>query len=356
MNKDNTQDKPKRSAALYFTVRTTASGISDQLANQLRTLYTVGIMCGYEYAHDPPSFQRSWHPKVYKLRSALNKAERLLFLQCGRPRIPAYRVIATVQHALSRLEGFSAALFHEDLAVARFLGFDRFDYLITDKRFSTYTVIDVPFDKILTSRAISDIQQLRAAIGDLSTSQSVIYAFSAGPIYPYLPRLRALLAASGGDAENFNFLGFPGRYWEARNRWPVHLPAPQDKINVVIHIRRGDSIAIDLGSRRICLHGGLMTDELFEKILENDPGRQVDIGEYKDTVNRMFSEFGPDNFACTLISDGYEQTYSLIIKAIHRGLLRPDSQELEKLKAFLRSSDRELMELARQMNAFPYSR
>lgn len=177
MNTDNAQEKPKGSAAPYFTVRTTASGIVDQLANQLRTLHTVGIMCGYEYVHDPPSFQRSWHPRVYQLQSALNKAERLLFLQCGGPRIPAYRVIAKVQRALSRVEEFSAALFHEARAVSRFLGFDKFDNLITDKRFSTYTVIDVPFDKILTSRAISDIPQLRAAIGDLSTSKSVIYAF-----------------------------------------------------------------------------------------------------------------------------------------------------------------------------------
>lgn len=345
-------DAPEKFALRYFSVETTDSGLVDKLAYQLRILYHVGMACGYEYVHSPLSFRRSWRSKASGLQRARNQLERLMFFKWG-SRIPAYRLIDKAWNITSRVERLLGALFKEERAFSRFLGLDRFDQYITDKKFQNYTVIDVPYDRILENNAFTNIHQLRGAIEEfIAPSNPVVYRFSAGRMYPYIARLKGLLEASGVDTEDYNFLDLSGRYWAARNKWPVSLVPDNGKINVVIHIRRGDSTVIDLGKRRIYLHGGLVTREAFERLLDVDPGRQVDTREYKLLLDKMFDEFGADNFSCTLISDGYEQTLNLVIKAIYRGHLRLDDQELTNLRRYIMSPDEELLELAGHTNAY----
>src|ERR1700730_10951007 len=114
-------------ASQYFMVETTEAGIADQVANQLRILYKVGIACGYEYLHTPLSFRRSWNSKLHSFQEIRYGIEKFLLLKCGL-RIPQYRLFNAIFNKLiSLLEKGLGALFKEDETLIHFLGLNKFD-------------------------------------------------------------------------------------------------------------------------------------------------------------------------------------------------------------------------------------
>ena len=344
----------KMSATRYFTVQTKESGIDDKLGYQLRILYKVGIACGYEYLHTPISFRRSWKSKSDWFQKIRYGIEQFLLLKCGF-RIPQYWLVNAIFNKLiSLLDKCFGALFKADDTLTCYLGLDTFDCCITDKPFSAYTIMDIPFEQILETTSITDFAQLNQAIEALTSAHNqVIYRFSADRIYPYISSLRRLLVNSGLGCD-YRFLNIAEKYWSARHKWPVSLPFDDEKIKVVIHIRRGDSVVIDLCKRQIFLHGDIVTREEFEKILERDPGRRtIDICKYWSFLRGIFDEFGEDNFSCILISDGYARTFNILLRAIHGGRLILNRDEWKTLRRLIKSADQELSEVFKHRNVYP---
>ncbi|OYD99135.1 hypothetical protein CDG77_02405 [Nostoc sp. 'Peltigera membranacea cyanobiont' 213] len=318
----------------YFTVVTSDSGIIDKLAYQMRILYSLGIACEYQYVHTPISFGRSW--QSYYLKKFIDKFEKILFFRLGL-RIPTYieKVFSRVERLLNKLDDFLDNFYNKRKYdhLNRFLGLDKFEFYINDSKFSEYTVVDIPLDKILAETHISSLSQLREAMEIfLNKTDGAICCFSAMRMYPYLSEITRILAKSDIDIDNYQYLNFSERYWTGKDKSFLDLPFKSGKIKVVIHIRRGDSMIIDLGSQKIYLHGEVMTSEDFKRLLEVDAGREIEICEYEPLLQNIFNEFGEDKFSCIVISDGYDLTFSRIVRAISRGQLKLNHREVKILR------------------------
>jgi hypothetical protein len=318
----------------YFTVVTSDSGIVDKLAYQMRILYSLGIACEYQYVHTSISFGRSW--QSYSFKKIIDKFEKILFFRLGF-RIPTYieKIFIRVERLLNKLDDFLDNFYNQRKYdhLNQFLGLDEFEFYINDSKFSEYTIVDIPLDKILAETHISSLSQLREAIEIfLNKTDGAICCFSAMQMYPYLSEVTRILAKLDIHTDNYQYLNFSERYWRGKDKSFLDLPFKSGKIKVVIHLRRGDSMIIDLGSQKIYLHGEVMTSEDFKRLLEVDAGREIEICEYEPLLQNIFNEFGEDKFSCIVISDGYDLTFSRIVRAISRGQLKLNHSELKILR------------------------
>ncbi|MDB5021221.1 MAG: hypothetical protein JWQ28_2348 [Pedobacter sp.] len=331
----------------YFTVITNDSGIVDKLAFQMRILYNLGAACGFIYVHTPLAYERSL--QSHHFRNITDKIETFLFFNL-KLKVPMFieKIVRQLDRVLSKLDHFFNKYIdwrkHDTLN--KFLGLDDFNNRVNEKKFSRYSIVDVPLKEIVTNNNITTLEKFKEVLeSHIIEAENVIYSFSSERIYHHLADLAKILANSRIDVSNYQYLSFSEKYWRVKDRSVLHSPFQEGKLKVVIHIRRGDSVVVDLGSQKIYVHGDVTTYDEFQGVLKIDSGREIVLDEYKPIVRKIFQEFGETNISCVVISDGYELTFRRIVRAISRGQLRLKHDELEMVRQLHRSATEEPTEL-----------
>jgi hypothetical protein len=333
----------------YFTIQfSDSTGLADQLINHLSLLYGVGVACQYEYIHMPMQFPRSWKsPTVHdglerfyqgcvfgaglKLPTFVAKGLRLL---CNRLALVAKRLPKSKRDGLADFLGVNHIAGRSMLPIAKATKPTR-----------------IFLDDILKSKDITSLEQLIAQIdATLNKRDSHFCQFVPRPeLYQYLPKLFALINAHPVNGFEQMRLTLNQQYWHMRSLTP--LPSPfivtsnRSALNVAIHVRLGDSLVIDLGSKKVFLHGDVITtsQEQYEQILGSDSSRQaISLADYRHLLMQLFEQFGSDNFSCLLMSDGYARTRRLLSCAISEGVLPLNSKEISQLKRGLDKAEADL--------------
>lgn len=301
------------------------SGLSDMLV-RLCSMYKLGKALSYTYIYTPFICKRSYP------------------LNC-------------LDKALKKIVGNKIYY-----AINKFIGLDRYEINIFDRRFSNYKTVEINIENILNEPSISNITILRGIIETNNTTAPIIYSFlTTGNFYKFNTQAKIdnLLQDVVG-IEDFRDL-VTKRYWKARERWSVSLPFDETKAKIVVHIRRGDRACINLGKRVICLHGhktAIVTNgsnmvEQAKDLLETENFRRPStVSEIMLILQKIFDIYGKNNFSVIILSDGYNRAFKVIKSNINKGQLNLSKSELNQLESVERDCHKEFLIFSNAQNIF----
>ncbi|MGK7932262.1 MAG: hypothetical protein AB4041_12620 [Microcystaceae cyanobacterium] len=154
------------------------------------------------------------------------------------------------------------------------------------------------------------------------------------------------------------------RYWQARSKKAVSIPFTPQKVKLLIHIRRGDRIWIELQNKFVLLHG---SDSLVLK--RDSPQLQnlnqsnallskkadqftkpIEINAIKQILNTIFSRYDRSIFSIIIISDGYDKAFQEIRHALKSGRLVLSLSERKQMNHFFKRNQQEMVDLAKYCN------
>ena len=321
----------------YFTVKSLEiSGLTDQLATQFARLYSLGCLCQYEYIYTPFNFPRS-HGYTAQER-LISKIEQFIFFTFTK--IYDFRLIRVfINKIFSFLYKITTKFsrINKNEEILHFLGFYNFENKIDDNKFINIKTITVNLDEILENHDIKDIFDLKNIIDSLSLSYPLIYEFVwTEKMYSFINKIDEILNKSAVNSIEFTNCKLSEKYWRQIKQGFANLTNINDqKINVVVHIRLGDSTPIHLGEKILYVNGPYLYTNLdsMDAIFNIDPNRKpITLQQYEIVLNRIFEIFGRENIFCTILSDGYERTFNVITNYLIKDNLKLSALELLKLK------------------------
>ena len=321
-----------------FTIQTIpGSGLGDQLGTQFTRLYGLGKSIGAKYIYTPVSFQRSIKPRSMRLSQSLffrlryflffyigqnifSNAVNAIFLQLEK-RIDSLQVIKADNKLSTYLglkyinEGDSNLLQNNsfcDICLEDFFELNEFPYLLDFKDYVNYLMNE--------------------------KTGSTIFRFSwTGKMWALIPKIDQLLKEAELDKDVILKNTFSGGYWKQ------HVQPFSGKTNIVLHIRCGDSTTVQLGKRTLIVYDKFLYESVDEmkEIFKIDPDRvSVLPEEYFHVYNQIVDKVGLEKISMTVISDGYELTYTNLLR------------NLLKRKCAIRLSGKEKKVLAQKIKEF----
>ncbi|MBW4425026.1 MAG: hypothetical protein KME50_11375 [Nostoc desertorum CM1-VF14] len=311
-NSFNNQNKKET----FFTVKLVKSGLADMLW-QLSLLYRLAQLLDYTYVHTPINYDKRY---------------RLNFLG---------KTIKKIENAINKL----IKIDRYSHITSNFLGLDRLKYNINEQKFIKYKIIEVPISEIYQEDKISDIEQLKKYVEEFinevnPTSKKVIYCLTFTPeLYKGLRafHLYDLLNNADPEAIALNPLKFQlsESYRKAREHRPVNIPFDAAKIKVVIHLRKGDRMLVNVNKKVIgVLSTKVKVVESLSDLSEWENNNYSNSNEtYKayNLLQKTFDKYGKDNFSVIVMSDGYERTFQNIRHAISKGEITLSQEEKRQL-------------------------
>lgn len=328
----------------YFTVKTIDfSGLTDQLATQFSRLYCLGYACQYEYVYTPFSFPRS-HGYTFN-EKLIMKINKLLFFA-----LPWLYHLQFFRKSMTKFFSLLYLFLHKidfskknrDEEIINFIGFSNFENQISDNKFNNYELLSIDLHEILESNKITDICQLKDILDGISSSSSLIYEFVwTEKMHSFLPTLDYLLNKIGLESLEFSNRKLSENYWKVSKENLSYLASfNNEKINLVAHLRLGDSVAIHLANKTLYVIGDCVfsTDiesdiQSMKEIFDIDPTRKaINLHQYEIILNKIFQTLGRENTFCSILSDGYEITFDVIISSLTKGKLKLSTTELQELK------------------------
>lgn len=306
----------------FFTVKLVKSGLGDMLW-QLSLLYRISQLSDYTstYIHTPFAYE-----KRYKLT---------LF----------GKIFKKIENAVNDFLGIDKY----SQKLSKFLGLDKLELNISDKKFANYQIIEIPIHKIFQEDKILDIYQLKNSFKKFiesvtPSSKPVIYCLTFTPeLYAHRRAFQLEELLNGADPEEITLkslkLKLSESYRKAREDRPVHIPFDAQTVKVVIHLRKGDRMLVNLSKKIIGIFSTNV--KVFESKSDLDEWESNNYSNYNDThkayalVEKIFSRYGKENFSVIVISDGYERTYQNIKHAIFKGKItfsKEEKSQIEKLE------------------------
>lgn len=271
---------PNKQQVQYFSIFLTNpnSGFTDQLLH-FSAFYKLGLSLGYKYIHTPLKSRRS-SSKVYEFLGFndcfLIKINKILWFQ--------YKFIdIEFNDEILQISGVQTVLELQEFVKKTIL--ERSDSFNCNKK------IVIRF-KLVPGVARRIFRLIHSCIQDFSDGLS----------------LRSVYFSKNGNIRRSKFLS--------------------DKIKILVHIRQGDTAAIETPWQTfIPLRGENRLVELKQKPSSIQiKGRSYsifDIEDYYDFIKKLTSYFGEDRFSSIISSDGYHRAFETIYKNIERLNLSP---------------------------------
>jgi len=331
----------------FFTIeiKNKYIGISDILRRLYKT-YGLGVALSYSYVHKPFFCRRSLPNSI-------------------------------LDRTLRKISGFNEGKLsyfnrENDLFVANFLGMGNFE---NNSDFDTRSTITIDIAKVLDSDLFQNVDELKSRIEDsISPLDSItinflvtdrIYNDRVSANFKKIFGLTSLedchLSEVGKSFREFAST----RYWQARSRQPVPISFNQDKIRLLVHIRKGDRVWIELQDKILSMHGDefLILDKnanssqnsdvqsSLSLSLPNKFRKPVSIDMIREVLEQLFLEYGRASFSTIVISDGYKRGYQELNNALKAGRIKLSQSEKKQINVFLKQQQKEIVDFARYANA-----
>ncbi|WP_414568465.1 hypothetical protein [Nostoc sp. CCY 9925] len=329
----NNQDKEE----VFFTVKLVKSGLADMLW-QLSLLYRIGQLCDYTYVHTPLAYEK---------RYELNFLGKIL------------KKIETTVNKLRKTDKYSDKL-------SNFLGFDNWEQNISDKKFINCKIIPIPIDEIYYENKISNIEQLKESVNKFiaevtPSSKKAIYCLTFRPqLYQGRRAFRLDELLNSADPEGITLkplkLQLSENYYRARQNRPVRIPFKPQTVKIVIHLRKGDRMLVNLNKKLIGVFSSQV--KVFESINDLDEWEINNYSNSNDTnkadilLQKIFSKYGKENFSVIVMSDGYERTFQNIRHAIFKGEIKLSEEEKRQLNKIEKTPNKEFEVFSKYSNVY----
>lgn len=291
----------------YFTIKTIdSSGLGDQLGTQFARLYTFGLALGLEFIYTPIYFKRSVKPDWFNvLQITFLNIRSFLLRVFGQSFFSS--IVNVVLFKIEKRVDIYLENYKDNLS--DFLGLK----LISNAKMPKNIVIkEIDLTAFVLSGKVQSIESLKQyLLSDIETEREIVFNFSwTADMWGIIPKLDEILQAGGFDKLVLQKQLFSSVFHQ------IHSVGRPEK-QLVFHIRCGDSTTVHLIDTDLIVYDKYLYSseaemtsifeidkdrhsvlpiqflEVFEKIKEND---QVDVG------------------SITVISDGYDLTYSNIMK------------------------------------------
>lgn len=265
-----------------------AAGLSDRI-HALTTLYCLGKACSFTYIHT--SFDC---PRSYPHNSILSAVEKITSIP--------------LKSILSR-------------RIVRFLGIDKFDLNIDEKK--NFKTTEINLDKIFSENNFSDILELKSYLESLHDKNSqAIFAFTwTYKMYELADRIYPLLACQDlNPLKKVPSLRLSEKYWEAREKHPISVAFDDLKVKIAIHIRKGDTVPIILGDGSILFEGH-----------QQECYNSGNIKDYFHFLEKLFNRLDRNFFSVIVISDGYSAAFREVRSRIRKRQLKLSRDRKQKL-------------------------
>lgn len=296
----------------YFTIQTIkGSGLGDQLGTQFTRLYGLGKVLGAFYIYSPVSFYRSVKPGWYELSQSLFFQLRcFMFFLFGQSLFSSALnvVLLRMEKRLDKLQEK-----YEDTYLSSFLGLKYVSEgdisLITDALFC-----DIYIDELLERKSVKSMADLQSYVTSQlkdKPDRTILRFIWTGEMWSLIPQIDKLLKETGLQKETIQQKIFSEGFWKQ------HGDVTSDKINIVFHIRCGDSTTIRLGDRSLIVYDKFLyqSEKEMNEILQIDPDRiSVLPEEYLKVFNQIIPLFDKNDITISVISDGYTLTYRHILR------------------------------------------
>jgi hypothetical protein len=299
----------------FFTVNLPRDvGLSDQLWH-LSKLYSLGIALSYTYVHTPFRCPRSY--SVGYLETIIIQLKKLLKTPVDIRKSSADKLI-------------------------KFIGLDKHDLNISDTQFRKYKIIEINLDKILGESEIPSASDFKKNIefSDLSL-KSVIYCFVSQGIYKFEAKIDQIISSVKLDDSTIKYLDLPEKYWRAKKLFPVNIPLENSRVNVVIHIRKGDRTQIKLNKKIVSIFGSSVNLVNSNGAREKPNTELLNTKNSYNIIQKIFSKYGENIFSVVVISDGYQRAFHAIVSAVIRGKIKLKIEELKQLYKIKKTLNRE---------------
>lgn len=320
----------------YFTIQTiSGSGLGDQLGTQFTRLYGLGKILGASYIYTPLVFNRSIKPVWYALSENIIFKIRyfLLFVFGQNIFTNALNVL------LLRTEKIinSLQLKYNDFTLNDFLGINK----LGENEISNKKIVDVGIEEFFES---SGDLSLSAYISFIESKfqthdENIVICLKWGAnmwqLIPKIDKILNELLLSKEDVINTLF---------AKGFDHLHPNIKSEKVNIVFHIRCGDSTKITLGNRSLIVYDKfLYQDESeMEQILSIDPDRvSIPPEEYLKIYDSITGNWDLDKCKICIISDGYHLTYCNIMRNLlkRKCNVKLNQEEKKQLKLHIKEKN-----------------
>ncbi|WP_144427562.1 hypothetical protein [Nostoc piscinale] len=256
--------------------------------------------------------------------------------------------------------------------VASFLGMSNSG---DNSDFNTISNITIDIAKVLDSVLFQNIGELKSRIEDsISSLNSItinflvtdrIYNEKVSANFQKLFGLTSLEDCHSSELGK-SFREFAStRYWQARSRQPVSIPFKQDRIRLLVHIRRGDRVWVELPDKTLLMHGDelLIVDNSVKysennyilsslsSSLPNKFRKPVSVDVIKEVIEQLFIEYGRSAFSMIVISDGYKRAYQELNYALRSGKIKLSQSEKKQVNLFFQQQQKEIIDFAKSVNA-----
>lgn len=332
---------------IFFTIeiKNKYIGISDTLA-RLYKVYCLGIVLSYSYVHQPFFCRRSLS-------------------------------ISILDRVIRKISGFNdgkSSRFNRgnDLFVANFLGMGDSGY---SSDVDTKPKVTIDIARLLDDHYFKDLDELKSQIEDsIPSLNSIIINFLVtDEIYndKVSGNLERLLGSTRLEDCHASEVGksfkefAQTRYWQARSRQPVSISFDPSKIRLLIHIRRGDRVWIELKDKMLLMHGNeFWVIDQDANSLQNSDAKSLSTASIPvrfrkpvsiEVITQVFEQLSLDHgesaFSTIVISDGYKRAYQELSHAIRSGKIQVSQSDKKQIDGFFRQQQKEIVEFAKHINA-----
>lgn len=332
-NNFNNQNKKEN----FFTVKLVTSGLTDMLW-QLSLLYRIGQLCDYTYVHTSLAYEK---------RYELNFPGKIL------------KKIETTVNKFLQIDRYSDK-------ISNFLGLDKWEQNISNKKFINFKIIEIPIDEIYYEDKISNIEQLKESIEKFITeitpsAKKIIYCLAFRPqLYEDRRAFRLDELLNSADPEGIMLqplkLQLSENYCKARQNRPLHIPFNSQTVKIVIHLRKGDRMLVNLNKKIMGVFSTRI--KFFESIDDLD---EWEIENYSNSNNtdkadtllqKIFSRYGEENFSIIVMSDGDERTFQNIRHAMFKGEIKLSKEEKRQLNNLEKTLNKEFEIFSKYSNVY----
>lgn len=296
----------------YFTIQTIkGSGLGDQLGTQFSRLYGLGKALGATYIYSPISFHRSVKPWWYELSQTI-----LFWIRCFFLFVVGQNIISNALNViLLKIERLFDNLKDKqfDTDLTSFLGLKYLNENVLNLN-ENVSICDIYIDDLIRKGKLKSIDNLNDYVTVLLNDkpESTVLRFCwTGKMWDLIPEIDSLLSHTEFEKDTIQQTIFSEGFWKQ------HKTINSKKINVVFHIRCGDSTTVNIGKRSIIVYDKFLfqSEDEMKDILKIDPERSSVLPEeYLDVYNEIVCYYENEKIDLKVISDGYNLTYQHVVR------------------------------------------
>ncbi|MEA4935668.1 MAG: hypothetical protein VB102_03385 [Paludibacter sp.] len=320
----------------YFSIQTiSGSGLGDQLGTQFSRLYALGKVLGADYVYSPVSFQRSVKPAYHTFFFRLFFRIRYCLYFCIGKNLLSMGMNVLLMKIENRISRIADKYSEKELT--EFLGLKHISDVTSDlpEGFS-YADPDIgSFFKENNEATLSDYKTYLAEKVKSFSADTIVQLKWTGEMWSLIPTIDKVIAEAGFALEILKNEIFSSAF-----RQQAHS-AENKQLNVVFHIRCGDSTKITVNSQQLIVYDKFLfsSEDEMEHIFKIDPDRiSKSPEEYLPVYESIKQLFNKEDAQIAVLSDGYELTYQHLLRNLlkRRCTISLDAAAKKELKIKIR--------------------